>query len=156
MRLKRWIFTAAVILWMVLIFSFSAKPADQSADMSLSVGKILGSIFVKDYEKLSEKEQADFAETIDYPVRKTAHATEYMILGILLVCMLQSYGCGSKKLYVCSFLFGTVYAASDEFHQLFVPGRSCQLSDVLLDSAGVLVGVGVVCLMKKLLSKRKS
>lgn len=38
-------------------------------------------------------------------------------------------------------LTGALYAASDEFHQLFVPGRSGQISDVLLDSAGVCFGV---------------
>lgn len=48
------------------------------------------------------------------------------------------------------FAVGSLYAASDEFHQLFVPGRSGRLTDVLIDSAGLLAGILVVCLIKQL------
>lgn len=151
---KRFVLISLVFAWMVLIFSFSAKPADESADMSHSVGRTVGRFFVPSFEEWDEEAQEAFADRIDYPVRKTAHATEYAILGILLMAATGTF---SDKIdgdiiriinipavgyrSGLSFLIGTMYAASDEFHQLFVPGRSGQISDVMLDSAGVLAGI---------------
>lgn len=40
-----------------------------------------------------------------------------------------------------SWLIGTAYAVTDEFHQSFVPGRSCEFRDIVIDSCGVLTGV---------------
>ena len=42
---------------------------------------------------------------------------------------------------LAAWLIGTAYAVTDEFHQSFVPGRSCELRDVMIDSCGVLTGV---------------
>lgn len=138
---RRVVFTIAAILWMMVIFLFSAKPADESQKMSLSAGHMVGRIFVSDYEEWSLKRQTEFAEGIDYPVRKAAHATEYMVLGLLLTGMYGSYGLTGKKNLAAGFVTGTLYACSDELHQLFVPGRSCQITDVMIDSAGVAAGI---------------
>lgn len=131
----------ALIVWMALIFSFSAKPAVQSVKMSTSVGKKIGMFFVPDFKKRTIKEQEAFAEKIDYPVRKGAHACEYAVLGGLLFLNYCMYEKVRKKAAGLAILSGALYAASDEFHQLFVPGRSGQISDVVLDSCGVTVGV---------------
>lgn len=140
------------ILWMAVIFSFSAEPADQSDQMSLSVGGYIGRTFVKDFEQLSPKEQLAFAEKLNYPIRKAAHGTEYAILSCLVLFALQKYRMSSKKKYVLAFLITVVYAASDEFHQLFVPGRSCQVTDVMIDSCGAIVGLLVACGIHKWLT----
>lgn len=139
MKRKAW--TAAVLIWMCLIFWFSAQPADESDDMSLSVGKIIGEIFISDYDEWTKEEQTAFAERIDYPVRKAAHATEYACFAILLMKMYQSYGVEGRKRILISFLSAVVYAATDEIHQLFVPGRACRITDVIIDSAGAAVGI---------------
>ena len=44
---------------------------------------------------------------------------------------------------------GAAYAVTDEFHQLFVAGRSCEVRDMCIDAAGVLCGVMVVWLWGK-------
>ena len=64
-----------------LIFWFSAQPADDSARMSLSVGHVTGLIFIPDYESWPSWRQDAFEEGIDYKIRKTAHFTEYAVLG---------------------------------------------------------------------------
>ena len=93
------------------------------------------------YREWSTEEQIKFAETIDHPVRKAAHATEYTILGILLfMACRDSFEMNLKASFRTAFSVGTVYAATDEFHQLFVSGRAGMISDVLLDSMGVLLG----------------
>ena len=82
-------------------------------------------------------------------VRKCAHFTEYAVLGMTVV-----YAFGEKlktagkilpvALGLCAF-----YAATDEFHQHFVPNRMGSVSDVLLDSAGALTGIVILLLITR-------
>lgn len=139
------------VVWMTVIFCFSAQPADVSADTSLRVGMTIGKMSVPDFSKLPKEEQIDYAKKIEFPVRKMAHATEYAILGCLLTNLCRSLS--MKKAYMWSWLMGSAYAATDEFHQLFVPGRSGQITDVMLDSVGCLTGCLLIylilCIVKK-------
>ena len=92
-------------------------------------------------------------------VRKTAHFFMFCGLGFLAVCTIRSYyGRPHIRVYASAWLFCIFCAVCDEFHQLFVPGRGAQLSDVCLDSAGALTGVAIaflVLLLRKGLQKRK-
>ena len=91
-------------------------------------------------------------------VRKTAHFFMFCGLGILVLCTIRSYyGRPHIRVYASAWLFCIFCAVCDEFHQLFVPGRGAQLSDVCLDSAGALVGVllaFLLLLLRKSLRKR--
>ena len=150
--MKKHIFAIFTILWMILIFCFSAQPAEESEDMSLSVGHMIGSIFLPEYDQWTMDRQEQFAKRIDYPVRKCAHASEYAVLGILLMGAFADRKVSVKKRMIICFIIGTSYAASDEFHQLFVPGRSGQVKDILIDAFGV--GFGIV-LMWGMIEMRK-
>lgn len=79
---------------MILIFSFSARPAEVSSEDSRQAGLLIGEIFVPGFEDWTEEEQAAFAEKVDHPVRKTAHAAEYAVLGLLVA---GAYIEGGKK-----------------------------------------------------------
>ena len=83
--MKNKVFFVLTIIWMVIIFSFSARPADVSTEDSYAVGLKIGSVFVSGFDELSEEEQLAFAAKIDHPVRKTAHGLEYAVLGILVI-----------------------------------------------------------------------
>ena len=61
-----------------------------------------------------------------------------------------------RKEMFLPWLIAALYAASDEIHQLFVPGRSGQLSDVILDSAGALAGVAAFTVLCWLINRRKA
>ena len=98
--MKRNIFTLMVLLWMGIIFWFSAQPADQSERMSLSVGHVAGLLFVDGYEDWPQERQEAFEEEIDHRVRKAAHFTEYAILGLLLTAMYRAYGHEGKRLFL--------------------------------------------------------
>lgn len=159
MNLRRKIFLMLMIIMMICIFLFSSRTADESTDDSYLVGRLVSELFVPDFEEWSAKDQQAFIEKIDHPVRKTAHATEYAVLAMLAAgaylpaCIERDLGgsregavdrreSGRKKRALFSaWLTASAYAATDEFHQLFVPGRSGQISDVILDSAGALAGV---------------
>ena len=142
------------IIWMSVIFSFSAKKAVESEGMSHSVGKEIGRLIVPQFTSWSEERQEQFAKMIDFPVRKCAHASEYAVLGVLMLGTAYSFAedQGKKNRLLC-WCAGTAYTATDEFHQLFVPGRSCQFRDVCIDSAGILTGIVLFSLIKHQIAK---
>jgi VanZ family protein len=69
-------------------------------------------------------------------IAKVLHLLEYALLGFLVLPFVYTEG---RPLSI-AVIFTTVYAASDEFHQLFVPGRHGSPYDVLIDSFGSLIG----------------
>ena len=140
------IFPLLTFLWMAVIFSFSANPAEESTQISRSVGRMIGEICISEFQEWPKERQDVFAERIDYPVRKCAHASEYAILGILLWLSISEIA--EKKMGLYAFVTGTIYAASDEFHQLYVPGRSGQISDVILDASGILIGLLLIYILR--------
>ena len=71
----------------------------------------------------------------DTILRKLAHTAEYAVLGALLVRAVHRPR--------VAFVLGVLYAASDELHQTFVPGRHGSLVDVAIDSVGIAVGIVV-------------
>ena len=148
--MRRKIFTGFVIVWMIIIFMFSARNADVSSQDSSRVGMLAGQIFFRDFNDWDLQEQVAFAQKIDHPVRKTAHATEYAILGMLLFGAAYQTREQRRRTAVLSWVIGTFYAATDEIHQIFVPGRSGQITDVMIDSSGVAVGVLILLLLSDL------
>ena len=136
--MKKYVFTVLMVIWMAIIFVMSARDGNESGDMSHNVGRLIGRIFMPGFEQMKEDDQEAYAENIDFYVRKTAHAMEYTILGVLASLCFYYYEI--RHYAVMGFLLGVLYAASDEIHQVFVPGRSGQLTDVMLDSCGVLAG----------------
>lgn len=149
MTKKRNVFLVLSLLWMVLIFYMSSQPADESTQTSLRAGRAVCTVFVPGYRKLPEDQKTGLARKIDHPVRKTAHATEYAVLGILVFQVFR------KKRYRKSLLTAACYAATDEFHQLFVAGRSGQITDVMIDTCGAAAGLLIVFLIRTI-RQRKS
>jgi VanZ family protein len=72
---------------------------------------------------------------IDLLLKKVAHLLEYAVLAVLLHRGVGNEG-GCRAL-----LIGGLYAASDEFHQSFVPGRNAELLDLAFDILGVVLGL---------------
>lgn len=141
MTLRRKIFIGFTLIWMAFIFSFSSRSGDVSSQDSNHVGMIIGEVFVPGFEQWNNTKQNDFADAIDHPIRKTAHAMEYAMLGLLAAgIFVDQKNLGKLRIFI-PWLIAAGYAATDEFHQLFVPGRSGQVSDVILDSAGAALGV---------------
>lgn len=71
----------------------------------------------------------------DFVFRKLAHMAEY---GILAVLVWRAWGDGRPGVFFVALIFSVLYAASDEWHQGFVPGRTPSPWDVCIDAAGAL------------------
>lgn len=149
---KTFLYIFITLLWMFVIFGFSADPADDSSKKSLGIGYAIAHFFVPGFDTWETEKQQNFVEDIEFPIRKAGHATEYAVLGFLCMGMLCSFDNKQRKKWLFLIAWGItiLYAVSDELHQLFVPGRSCQFSDVCLDSGGALVGIGMYFLLKRL------
>lgn len=74
----------------------------------------------------------------DFYLRKAAHVLEYFILTFLLHRAFKSHGMENKKAMAFSAVIAFLYAASDEWHQIFVFEREGKISDVTIDGFGVL------------------
>ena len=161
MRLTTWIrrilLTLATFLWMGVIFGFSSDTAEESAGLSAKVCRFLAERFVKGFESLGPAEQDRITGSLQLFVRKGAHVSEYLILGILLVLTLAAYGL--RRAYILAMAAGTLYAGLDEYHQRFVAGRSGEIKDVLIDACGVLLGLllvrGAARLMQMIKEKKE-
>lgn len=162
--MRRNIFRVIMIAWMIMIFVFSSRTGTESTNDSYKVGMTIGKIFVPTFSSMSEERQEEFAKMIDMPIRKTAHAMEYAVLGILCVggffvwreevrweaehtVAIKISRVYTKRTVLIPWLIAVVYAMTDEIHQLFVPGRSGKVLDVLIDSAGALFGVSIALFM---------
>lgn len=140
----RYILPVLCIAWMIVIWQFSFSPADESSTTSDTVQSLLNGAL--------EKTGIDFRFSA-HTVRKTAHFTEFFILGCLAA------GAGLSTRLEFPFLtagLAPVFVASvDETIQRFVPGRACLFTDVLLDSAGGICGILLVFLFYLLFTRKK-
>ena len=145
----------------VVIFLFSADNAEDSSAISRKLAEAL----VRFYHTVFEGDSGGgiqgtgmgFNETelVEKLIRKLAHFTEYMILGILSYLLAKTW---IKQRKICVAVVAIqlfVSAGLDEFHQSFVPGRYASFWDVLLDTAGGMTGVLLVILFINLHGKNK-
>lgn len=149
-RTKLIIYSAFTLLCMALIFAFSAQNAYASQELS---NGLLAKI-----KALIELLPSISGQGADHDIRKYAHMFEFSMLGIsssLLAYELVRDKAQSTLLpALAAWAYSTFYACTDEFHQLFVPGRSAELRDVAVDSCGALVGV-IIILLIMISAKRK-
>lgn len=147
-KLLSWLpalFVAAAIFW------FSAQPAAESTEMSDTVSHLILMIGTKlGFFHRDPAQYTDLIELMSFPVRKAAHMTEYLVFYCTVRFGLhftyQTPDIKRRLLTALAIVF--LYACTDEFHQLFVPGRAGRFTDVLIDCFGVTV-VTLVCLMKQ-------
>ena len=138
----RVIFTLALIGCIVFIFSNSLQIADVSEGAS---GRVLG-ILQGILRHLGLPGAAD--RLTMHIVRKLAHFCEYLLEGFLLMLCLRVYTRHFFKHVSWPVLGGLLTALTDETIQLFVPGRSGQVTDIWIDFSGVMTGllVGLILL----------
>lgn len=77
----------------------------------------------------------------DHLLRKSAHITEYAILATLFIRYISNFYKKSNIVLLITTALCVAYAASDEFHQSFVPGRGPSIKDVFVDSVGVILAI---------------
>jgi VanZ family protein len=148
-KVIRYICRIAAPLMMAVIFYFSSRPGPVSDVDSMVIGRIISEVVVPDFKEMDAKEQIRFVSNINHSVRKTAHFTEYAILAALLIGALDTEDKKKRRVLLEAVAIAALYAASDEFHQTFVPGRMGMFRDVLIDTAGAICGATLVTVIMR-------
>lgn len=148
-RVKLCLLLVLLLAVMTAIFVFSSQPGDQSQKLSDSLLDRLGK-FLSFLPWIREEPEKR--------IRKLAHLTEFMCLGLVSELFFHElYIAQEKRLLYgtsVSLIFCFLYACSDEIHQIFVSGRSCEWKDVLFDSTGAVIGVAASFLIVYLLDRK--
>ena len=110
--------------------------------------------FIRGFHAMHEAEQESIVSAFQFSVRIAGHILEYMILGMLCTAALFQYELSFKKRFFISACICLLYAVSDEVHQLFVPGRSCQISDIGFDFLGSVLGSLAISGLGSIVKKR--
>ncbi|MCQ2406912.1 MAG: VanZ family protein [Oscillospiraceae bacterium] len=152
------------LLWMCMIFFFSAADSTKSANMSGSLLRKLLSGFVPHWQERSADIQQQIIDSLHTVFRKLGHFSEYALLGCLLSAGVRLWPQKSRlplpktELWLPA-LLSFLYAGTDELHQAFVPGRSCELRDMFIDLSGACVGIAVlscILMLRRKLRRRRS
>ena len=140
-RLSPWVIVGRVVFTLALagciwfIFSNSMAVAQVS---SASSGRVLtllqGALRRLGHPALAQR-------LTQHVVRKMAHFCEYLLEGFLLMLCMRVYSRHPLRHIAVPMLGGVLTALTDETIQLYSPGRSSQVTDVWLDSVGVLAGI---------------
>ena len=149
-KIKQIIYLVLVLIWMLTVFSFSNQTGGESQGISQKVTKFIIEIFTNN-QNIEEFEKLELIENIDFYIRKLAHFSIYALGGILIYNYINTLKLQHKKVIILSILIGVIYAITDECHQYFTSGRSARIFDVLIDSLGVVTGVAIINLAKKII-----
>lgn len=146
--MKKVLKALCVIICMITIFFFSNDNADSSTKKSDGViirisERVLG-------RKLTSKEKEFYTSKYITIVRKTAHFTIYFVLGLAFISLLKEYMIVDKKSIIYTVIFVFLYSCSDEIHQLFIPGRSGEILDVLIDTLGGTLSASMYYFIRRL------
>ncbi len=132
---------------MIVIFHFSSEAGGESGGRSAIIARWL-----------MERGVPGSFDSVAFVVRKFAHMTEYAVLAILTFVALRGttrrmaehrVSLSQGRTLAGAFTVAAVYAATDEFHQLFIPGRTGTPKDVLIDSAGAAIGLALAWLVSR-------
>ncbi|URZ14837.1 VanZ family protein [Clostridium felsineum] len=138
-----------LILLCLLCFGFifynSSQNGNASNDRSYKVTNELRNFYRKikgenkeNYTKLPTNPRD---EKINLFIRKNAHAFEYCLLAGIVTIIIFSLGLKGRYAIVYIWFICLFYAVLDEFHQMYVPGRTSLVSDVLVDFLGANIGM---------------
>lgn len=165
---KRIILGILIIIWMITIFLFSNQDGMESENTSDIITNRLVNETIENNIEIEENVDNTNNENINNSVnvakynyefemykgevrlvvRKFAHFIIYLVGGFLLFNFFRTYNISLRNQIIYATLGIILYASSDEFHQLFVNGRTARVEDVLLDTLGAIVGIllNLICL----------
>ncbi|MFL6514220.1 MAG: VanZ family protein [Chthoniobacterales bacterium] len=135
-----------VVGWMLLIFAGSSDVLSAEHTSRFLVPFLLWLNPAMSYDRI---------ETIHLIFRKLGHVTEYAILAALLWRAFRgTFSALSRRtIAICTFAVAAAYAASDEFHQSFVPSRTSTFHDVLIDCLGVMLAIIFCAVLSKAIGR---
>lgn len=151
-NILRMILFLLLLCTFLIIFGFSSQDGETSGGISR---KITETILEKSntYNTLTQEEKNKVSHRTESIIRKLAHFSIYTLVGLLLMGLLNTYKIKNKWRIIITIIIGIIYAAFDEFHQSFSPGRTPKVTDVYIDTLGVILGCLLIVFIKKIYDK---
>lgn len=148
---KRAILLLIGLIIVVLSFSFIYKMSSQDGYRSNAVSKRVVHFFRDNVDILNAINQNPYINSINFNiiVRKIAHFTEYFFLFLIVHIVLSFTKLNDKRKKFISLFACVLFAVTDEFHQLFVSGRTPLITDIIIDSLGALTAMQLISVLKK-------
>jgi VanZ family protein len=139
----------ALLLWMLAIFLLSAQPASVSNSNSKGiVTRVVDTAVKVTKVELPEPEKMKLVDRINSVAREYMHGVVFLVLGLLAQNAVTKEGARGMKAVAIALAICVFYGLTDEIHQLFVPGRAFQASDLVMDSIGSIIGILLICVLK--------
>jgi len=121
--MRTWRYVLGAMAWMSLVFLFSSLPADRLGPDSMLLDVL----------------------------KKVGHCVEFGVLAVLYLYAMKGgrpVAEAGMVVFLLSFLLTVLFAATDEYHQSFTPGRHSSVVDVFIDSSGAIVFLGLLYRVK--------
>lgn len=150
--MKKIIIYIFLIILIVAIFLFSGQTGGNSIKTSDEfTGKIIDKVASITGKEISIQTKKRLIYKTRFIVRKAAHFTLYFTLGIIVYLLLTIYNV--KQRLIISSLICFVFACCDEFHQLFIVGRTARFYDCLVDTLGSITSLLIIGIIIKIKEK---
>ena len=120
-----------------------------------TINTIVESSVVVTNKDISKDNLNSIVNDLNKSLRKCMHSFVFFILVILFINAFNNSNIRSYKCYLFSIVLSFIYACFDEFHQLYVTGRTGQLMDIGIDMIGVLFGVLVIYNYRLLVEEKR-
>ena len=149
-----------IVVWIpalviaMFIFGFSSQDGESSGGLSRQFAIVAVEI-VDVFSEVPESEYEEMVDMWQLPIRKAAHMTEYALLAVCVYMALFVDGIRKRQIWWMALTASFLFAAGDEFHQLFVPGRCGAPVDVMIDFAGACIGVGMVVAVSAIIKRHR-
>ena len=155
-KTKKIIAWSLVFIWFVFIFIMSNMNNDDSNNKSINtLNKVVETTVNTTSElgitnEISTEEVQEIAIELNWPFRKCMHSFVYCILILLTLNAIRYSNLKTYQFYLDGFLISFFYSIFDEYHQTFVNGRNGQITDVLIDSIGIILGILIYYFITKI------
>lgn len=165
-KILKIISTIFVLVWMITVFIFSSQDGTQTLNTSGAFIQVIDSTLNNVESNNTNKtdtvntqfdnnDKYNYSKELQTFVRKNAHYFLYTVGGIILSVFFYAFLKNNKKIYAFAILTGMIYAMSDEFHQRFVAGRTSRITDVGIDTLGVITGTILFMIFINILIKSR-
>ena len=165
-KILKIISTIFALVWMITVFIFSSQDGTQTLNTSGAFIQVIDSTLNNVESNNTNKtdtvntqdnnnKKYNYSQELQTFVRKNAHYFLYTVGGIILSVFFYAFLKNNKKIYAFAILTGMIYAMSDEFHQRFVAGRTSRITDVGIDTLGVITGTILFMIFVNILIKSR-
>lgn len=155
MKIKRIVLAVLIIVLNIVIFRFSGQDGKTSLNLSDDITmKVIDKYSEITHKKITISRKKELVKSLRTPIRKAAHFSLYFVMGLLAIMFIWALDLDYP--IIVSILLCVCLAACDEAHQLFSIGRSAQIFDIVIDTAGSIVGIGFYMIIFKMINLVKN